>query len=127
MSGNSGTESVNVRHARISVTPRSDCVSFEGACKEAARERGPRDDAHTKVAQCGEHLALFFTVYKRVVILHRDERREIVCNRVIYKFSPQQHVQRLGVGYSLCMTWTEPTVSELVAGVRVDEHLHCQA
>ena len=67
------------------------------------------------MVQCGKHLALFLTVYKRVVVLHRNKRCEIVCNSIIYDFSHQQHTQALRVGYSLCMTWTNPTVSELVA------------
>ena len=67
------------------------------------------------MVQCGEHIALLLTVYKRVAILHRNKRREIVCNSIIYGFSHQQHAQTLRVGYSLCMAWTNPKVSELVA------------
>ena len=86
---NSGTACVNSRRVHIGVTPCRDCVSFEGTGKEAACKRGPRNDAHTKVVQRGEHLALFLTIYKRVVILHRNKRREIVHNRVIYSFTLQ--------------------------------------
>ena len=55
---------ISLRHAQIGVIPRRDYVSFEGTGKDAPRKRGPRNDAHTKVVQGGEHLALFFTVYK---------------------------------------------------------------
>lgn len=33
----------------------------------------------------GEHLALFLAVDERVVVLHRDERREVVLDGVVCK------------------------------------------
>lgn len=33
----------------------------------------------------GEHLALLLAVDERVVVLHRDERREVVLDGVVYK------------------------------------------
>jgi hypothetical protein len=39
-----------------------------------------------KYATClegGHHLALFLTVEQTVVVLHRDKRREVVCDGVV--------------------------------------------
>lgn len=33
--------------------------------------------------QCGEHLPLLFAVYQAVVVLHGDERRQVVRDRVV--------------------------------------------
>ena len=33
--------------------------------------------------ECGHHLALLLAVHETVVVLHRDERREVVRDRVV--------------------------------------------
>lgn len=35
--------------------------------------------------ECREHLALLLSVYEAVLVLHRDERREIVVDGIVYR------------------------------------------
>lgn len=51
--------------------------------QQATRERTPRYDADAEVLDRREHLTLLLAVEQRVVILHRDERREVMCDRVV--------------------------------------------
>ena len=53
------------------------------AGEQAARERRPGDDADALGLAQGEHLALLLAVAEAVVVLHRDERREVVGDRII--------------------------------------------
>ena len=54
----------------------------ERAREAAAREGRPRDGADAVLLERGEHLALFFAVGEAVVVLHRDEGRELVLDGV---------------------------------------------
>ena len=38
----------------------------------------------------GEHFALLLSVHKRVVVLHRDEGREVMRDSIICKILPRQ-------------------------------------
>lgn len=51
--------------------------------EEAARKRRPRDRADPEHLQRWEHLALLLAVQERVVVLHRDEGRQVVRDRVV--------------------------------------------
>ena len=48
----------------------------------------PRDDTHAKVLECGKHFALLLSIQKRMMILHRDEGREVMCDSIICNFAP---------------------------------------
>lgn len=50
--------------------------------EQAARKRRPRDRADPEHVQRREHLVLL-AVHERVVVLHRDEGRHVVRNRVV--------------------------------------------
>lgn len=51
--------------------------------EQSARERRPRDRADPEHLQRREQLALVLAVEERVVVLHRDEWREVVRERVV--------------------------------------------
>jgi hypothetical protein len=66
-----------------------------------------------------EHFSFLFTVDKAVVILHRDEGRELVCDCVIWKSS---HVRVLLRQYNyknivLCMAWTAGQRYDISIGI----------
>ena len=73
-----------------------------GAREEPAGERGPGDGADAEAREGGEHLALLFAVGEVVVVLHRDEGREVVLERV-----------RCGCAYGWLAGRDEGTVGEL--------------
>ena len=52
------------------LAPRCCFVTFKGTSEEAPCQWRPRDDAHTKMFECGEHFAFLLSVHKRVVVLH---------------------------------------------------------
>ncbi len=58
-------------------------LGADGAGEEAPRERGPRNRPDPEQLQRREHLAFFLTVDEAVVVLHGDERREVVRDRVV--------------------------------------------
>ena len=53
-----------------------------GAREEPAGERGPGEGPNAEAREGGEHLPLLFAVGEVVVVLHRDEGREVVLERV---------------------------------------------
>ena len=81
------------------------CVTSDTR-QQATSERRPRDRADAKHLdetpcqfawlearamystdlQGGEHLALLFTVEQAVLVLHRDEGREVVRDRIVCRF-----------------------------------------
>ena len=48
--------------------------------------------------QCGEHLALLFTVEQAILILHRDEGREVVRDRVVWVFHERIETVSTAIG-----------------------------
>ena len=56
-------------------------AQWSGEC--ATSKRRPRDRANTKRLECREHFPLFLPVQKTVVVLHRDERRKLVRDRIV--------------------------------------------
>lgn len=51
--------------------------------EQAAREGRPRNRADPIHLQRREHLAFLLAVHERIVVLHRDEGRQVVCDRVV--------------------------------------------
>lgn len=51
--------------------------------EEPARKGRPRDRADAEHLERREHLALLLAVQERVVVLHRDEGRQVVRDRVV--------------------------------------------
>lgn len=51
--------------------------------EESAGERRPRDRSYAEVVEGRKHLSLLFTVSKVVMVLHGDERCELIVDRVI--------------------------------------------
>ena len=69
-------------YAPVGVATLGGCI--DGASEQSTGERGPRDGPHAEVLEGREHLTLFLAVDEVVVVLHRDERSEIVCDGVVY-------------------------------------------
>ena len=72
---------IKFRYTRISFSPVSG-VRKRTRCS-SPRKRRPRDNTHTEMFQHGQHLALFLTVGNVIVILHRDEGREVVRDCIV--------------------------------------------
>jgi len=56
--------------SRIGVPTRCPHIAFERTSEETPRQRRPRDNTNSKVLESGEHLALFLSVHKRMMVLH---------------------------------------------------------
>jgi len=61
----------------------SSCALLPGAGKHTPGEGAPRDTTNTKVIDEGEHLAFFLSVEQAMVVLHGDERSEVVENSIV--------------------------------------------
>ena len=72
---------IKFEYARIGLSPVSG-VRKRTRCS-SPRKRRPRDNTHTEMFQHGQHLALFLTVGNVIVILHRDEGREVVRDCIV--------------------------------------------
>ncbi len=55
--------------------------------------------------ECGEHLTLFFTINQAVMVLHRDERGEVVCDCVVYVPETDADVDIMG-GITVITTYS---------------------
>ena len=69
-------------------------LSIDRPGQETTGEWRPRDGADTEVVEGGEHFALLLAVGEVVVVLHRDERRELVVDSVVCKRDVQQLMRR---------------------------------
>ena len=63
----------------------------------------------------GNHLALFLTVYEVVVVLHRDERREAIADRVIWGGNEIQYVNKF-IFFELRMSYRTHSASSGLDG-----------
>ena len=53
-----------------------------------------------------EHLAFLLAIEQAVMVLHGDEWREVVCDRIVCNVLPSAHAVTSSVLYVLCMAWT---------------------
>ena len=74
--------------------------------------------------QSGEHLTLLLAVHEVVVVLHRDERRELVVDRVVCPMSTSilfiscSPCDQRGQQYILCIAWTKSPREHFILGCR---------
>ena len=54
----------------------------QGTTRNSTGDLPPRNDAHAKVLECGNHLALLLAVDCVDKVLHADEGRQPVLNRI---------------------------------------------
>lgn len=71
------------------------------ACK-----RRPRNRANAKVFEHRHHLAFFFPIDSIVVVLHRDERGQVMFNGIAWKDNNKLFIAFEEMRRVLCISWT---------------------